>query len=108
MADQRQTFGTHNWDTPTAEDQFGREAFIDTIVKTIDSAEDGFNFGISARWGEGKSSILAQLKPKLKNAGYKVLEFKPWKYSQDPISVKRKFIIDLYTQLDKNYELTEF
>jgi hypothetical protein len=102
------TLDPGNWDSPTDEDLFGRGSFVDTIVKTIESADEGFNFGISARWGEGKSSILKQLKPKLIEKGYKVLEFQPWKYSQDSISVKRKFIIDINNQLGKPQEVTEF
>ncbi len=106
--EQKITLGLGNWDSPTDEDLFGRGSFVDTIVKTIESADEGFNFGISARWGEGKSSILKQLKPKLIEKGYKVLEFQPWKYSQDSISVKRKFIIDINNQLGKPHEVTEF
>lgn len=106
--EQKITLDPGNWDSPTDEDLFGRGSFVDTIVKTIESADEGFNFGISARWGEGKSSILKQLKPKLIEKGYKVLEFQPWKYSQDSISVKRKFIIDINNQLGKPQEVTEF
>ena len=95
------------WDVPSAEDGFGREPFVDTIVKTIQSSDEGFNLGISARWGEGKSSILKQLKPKLEKLNYKVLTFEPWKYTQDQISIKRKFIIDIYSQLGKDYDSSE-
>ena len=95
------------WDVPSAEDGFGREPFVDTIVKTIQSSDEGFNLGISARWGEGKSSILKQLKPKLEKLNYKVLTFEPWKYTQDQISIKRKFIIDIYSQLGKDYDASE-
>jgi len=97
----------NKWDSPTEEDLFDRDSFVETIVRTIESADEGFNFGISARWGEGKSSILKRLKPKLEKLNYKVLEFKPWKYTQDQISIKRKFIIDIYNQLGKEYDETE-
>ena len=97
----------NKWDTPSTEDLFGREPFVETIVKTIQSSKEGFNLGISARWGEGKSSILEQLKPKLETLNYRVLTFEPWKYTQDAISIKRKFIIDIYSQLGKNYDETE-
>jgi hypothetical protein len=92
------------WDSPSSSDRFGREPFVDTIVKTIESSDEGFNLGISARWGEGKSSILRQLRPKLESLNYKVLSFEPWKYTQDAISIKRKFIIDIYSQLGKKYD----
>ena len=95
---------TNKWDSPTKDDCFGREPFVDTIVKTIQSSKNGFNLGISARWGEGKSSILEQLRPKLEELNYKVLMFEPWKYTQDKISIKRKFIIDIYSQLGKDYD----
>src|SRR3989344_3495910 len=97
----------NKWDTPSPDDRFGREPFVDTIVKTIQSSDEGFNLGISARWGEGKSSILKQLKPKLEALNYKVLTFEPWKYTQDAISIKRKFIIDIYSQLGKDYDEAE-
>ncbi len=97
----------NKWDTPSPEDRFGREPFVDTIVKTIQSSEEGFNLGISARWGEGKSSILRQLKPKLEDLNYKVLTFEPWKYTQDSTSIKRKFLIDIYSQLGKEYDDAE-
>ena len=96
------------WDAPSRSDLFGREPFVDTIVKTIESSEEGFNLGVSARWGEGKSSILEQLKPKLETLNYKVLKFEPWKYTQDQISIKRKFILDIYAQLGKKHDETEF
>jgi hypothetical protein len=92
------------WDNPSSKDAFGREPFVETIVKTIQSSEEGFNLGISARWGEGKSSILYQLKPKLEQLNYTVLIFKPWKYTQDKISIKRKFILDIYSQLEEKYD----
>ena len=97
----------NKWDTPSENDLFGREPFVETIVKTIQSSKEGFNLGISARWGEGKSSILEQLKPKLEELNYKVLTFEPWKYTQDAISIKRKFIIDIYSQLGKDYDEAE-
>lgn len=97
----------HKWDNPSSHDSFGREPFVNTIVKTIQSAEGGFNLGISARWGEGKSSILEQLKPKLEAINYKVLIFEPWKYTQDSTSIKRKFLIDIYSQLNKPFNEDE-
>ncbi len=97
----------NKWDSPSLDDLFGREPFVETIVKTIESSTEGFNLGISARWGEGKSSILEQLRPKLEDLNYKVLTFEPWKYTQDKISIKRKFIIDIYSQLGENYDNTE-
>lgn len=98
---------TNKWDNPAENDAFGREAFVNTIVKTIQSSNEGFNLGISARWGEGKSSILKQLQPKLISSGYKVLTFEPWKYTQDTTSIKRKFIIDIFSQLGKDYDESE-
>lgn len=62
------------WDSPAERDLFERGSFVDAIVKTIEDADEGFNFGISARWGEGKPSILKQLKPKLEELNYKILE----------------------------------
>ncbi len=87
-------------DKPTKDDKFDRSSFVDVIFNTIDTSTESFNLGISARWGEGKSSILEQLQPRLEKADYKVLRFEPWKYTQDKTSIKRKFLIDIYRQLD--------
>lgn len=96
-------------DNPANKDLFGRESYVDVILETIESSDEGFNFGISARWGEGKSTILELLEPRLVNAHYKVIKFSPWKYTQDQISVKRKFIIDIYNDVgideEKNQDL---
>ncbi|KKT28774.1 MAG: hypothetical protein A3G02_02190 [Candidatus Yanofskybacteria bacterium RIFCSPLOWO2_12_FULL_44_13b] len=108
MIQSDKTHGVSKWDNPAKNDLFGREPFVDAIVKTIEDSDEGFNFGISARWGEGKSSILQQLQPKLEALNYKVLKFEPWKYTQDEISIKRKFIIDIYSQLDKKIDHGEF
>ncbi len=107
MPEEEQEKKVNKWDSPSLEDGFGREPFVDTIVKTIQSSDKGFNLGISARWGEGKSSILEQLKPKLETLNYKVLMFEPWKYTQDSTSIKRKFLIDIYYQLGKTYDEAE-
>ncbi len=107
MIDGKKPKEINKWDTPSPDDLFGREPFVDTIVKTIQSSKEGFNLGISARWGEGKSSILKQLRPKLEALNYKVLTFEPWKYTQDQTSIKRKFIINIYSQLGKEYDDAE-
>jgi hypothetical protein len=46
----------NKWDSPTEDDLFGRDSFVETIIKTIESAQEGFNFGISARWGNHQYS----------------------------------------------------
>ena len=86
-------------DKPSKDDLFGRSAYVDVIFESITSSDENFNLAISAQWGEGKSTILEQLEPKLIAQGYKVLKFNPWKYTQDIISLKRKFLIDVYSQL---------
>lgn len=96
--------GIKIWDRPTENDEFGRSSFVDVIFNTIDTADEAFNLGVSARWGEGKSSILKQLRPKLEGKNYKVLEFQPWKYTQDPISIKRKFLLDICSQLGEKID----
>lgn len=107
MDEEQPKKAVNKWDAPSVEDRFGREPFVETIVKTIQSSKEGFNLGISARWGEGKSSILEQLQPKLEALNYRVLTFQPWKYTQDETSIKRKFIIDIYSQLGEDYDETE-
>lgn len=86
-------------DKPSRQDIFDRVSYVDVIFDSLTKSEDNFNLAISAQWGEGKSTILELLEPKLIEKDYIVLKFNPWKYTQDPLSIKRKFLIDIYRQL---------
>ena len=48
------------------------------------------------------------LEPLLKSGGYKVLRFEPWKYTQDPLSIKRIFLINIYDEIGFKYNEDEF
>lgn len=83
-------------------DPFGREASADQIAKLIKEKhgrKTGFVFGISGDWGEGKTEFLKTLKPKVESYGFTVVEFNPWRYAQEPETLRRTFLKTLYKEL---------
>jgi hypothetical protein len=77
-----------------------RDAFIEEIAATIDAGRSGgmgesFVFGLSGRWGEGKTYLLAQLEGPLKHRGYGVIRLNPWKFSGDRVAFLRYFLVKL-------------
>ncbi len=56
-------------------------------------------FAISAKWGEGKTSLLDLLETPLRQKGFKIIKFNPWKYSQEDITLKRAFLCAIKEQL---------
>lgn len=90
------------------EDELGRLPFAQAIARTIQQYEDGgFNFAISGKWGEGKSSVLNLVGELLAAQDVKVIEFSPWKYSQEPLSVKRTFLKTVKKELDSRVDLSD-
>lgn len=77
------------------EDLLGRKIFAKEISDKIDREhKEGRNvvLAISARWGSGKTKLLEYIEPQLHQRGFKVVTFNAWKYSQDPLSLKRTFL----------------
>jgi len=90
------------------EDELGRLPFAQAIARTIQQYEDGgFNFAVSGKWGEGKSSVLNLVGELLASQDVKAIEFSPWKYSQEPLSVKRMFLRTLKRELDSPIDLSD-
>jgi len=90
------------------EDELYRLPFAQAIAQTIRLYEDGgFNFVISGRWGEGKSSVLNLVGELLASQDVKKIEFSPWKYSQEPLSVKRTFLRTVKEELDSPVDLSD-
>lgn len=81
-----------------------RTPFVEEVAKTIadrHGKETGsFIFGISGKWGEGKTSFLDELRTKLEADGstLKVIDVNPWKFSVDRISFLRNFLRVLYEE----------
>jgi len=76
-----------------------RDAFVLEVAETIKShhgtSAESFVFGLSGRWGEGKTFFLDQLRAELRNAGYEVLDLNPWKYAEDRVAFLRSFLMRL-------------
>lgn len=64
-----------------------RGRFVAEVVKSIetsDGQDEAFIFGISGKWGEGKTTFLKSLKEKLEaceSTKMRVVELRPWKYA---------------------------
>ena len=77
------------------------DKFVDQVAKTIDDnhnkkdSKASFIFGISGRWGEGKSTFLDYLEPKLNTKGFVIVRINPWKFASDRISFLRTFLKQL-------------
>lgn len=76
-----------------------RDAFVDEVAKTVAARHgverESFVFGLSGRWGEGKTHFLEQLRTKLEDAGFEVIDLNPWKYAADRVAFLRAFLVHL-------------
>lgn len=75
-----------------------RKKFVKQVASTISknhnkTANASFIFGISGRWGEGKTTFLDDLKKELKS--FSVVEINPWKFASDKTSFLRYFLFTL-------------
>lgn len=74
---------------------------VANVLKDSDRDNEAFIFGVSGRWGEGKTTFLKSLKTKLKP--YPVISVNPWKYAKDDNSFMRAFLHSLSKEADKTY-----
>lgn len=87
-----------------------RTPFVKEVAKTITERhgnESGsFIFGISGKWGEGKTRFLDDLRKELEkdDSLFKVVDINPWKFSVDRISFLRNFLRTLYKKCDSQNE----
>ncbi|MFA5031684.1 MAG: P-loop NTPase fold protein [bacterium] len=84
-------------------DLLGREKFIDTLYDSIIKLpfEDSFVYGLSGRWGEGKTSVIKLLQNKLEeNKEFLIVDFKPW-YFNDEETIFTAFYSQLEQALSK-------
>lgn len=76
-----------------------RDAFVREVAATIaqrhGKGTESFVFGLSGRWGEGKSFFLEQLRYELKDQGFEVIDLNPWKYAADRVAFLRSFLLRL-------------
>ena len=87
-----------------------RTPFIKEVARTIlehhGKESESFIFGISGKWGEGKTHFLNGLRDYLKEVdpSFEVFDINPWKFSTDRISFLRNFLITLYKKAYLDYE----
>lgn len=75
-----------------------RDYLVNQVAETIkkNHSKDekaSFIFGISGRWGEGKTTFLDNLEKKLKD--FTIIRLNPWKFTGDRISFLRNFLSQL-------------
>ncbi|HRZ34022.1 MAG TPA: P-loop NTPase fold protein [Candidatus Moranbacteria bacterium] len=82
-----------------------REQFIQQVSDTIKSNHskhsDSFIFGISGKWGEGKTTFLRSLEYSLNKEGFTVVDFNPWKFASDKVSFLRSFLALIKSKINK-------
>src|SRR3989344_2761188 len=94
------------------------QKIADEISEHYDSELKDFNngvkkdrenivFAISAKWGEGKTTLLGLLEKPLCSKGFRIITFNPWKYSQEDITLKRAFLRSVKEQLGSPVDLED-
>jgi hypothetical protein len=78
-----------------------RQAFVRQVAATIKrehagARDESFVFGVSGKWGEGKTTFLRALKTEL-DPDFEVLWLNPWKFGTD----RQAFMRSLVRQLDE-------
>lgn len=73
-----------------------RDQFVTQVAKNIerslsDNVDEAYIFGLSGKWGEGKTTFLESLEMKLPKH-VRVIRVNPWKYADDKISFLRVFL----------------
>jgi hypothetical protein len=83
-----------------------RDEFIRQVAKVIKGAQndstikESFIFGLSAKWGEGKTTFIESLSKELGD-GWTRFDINPWKYSNDKATFLQAFLISLGADKDK-------
>jgi len=86
-----------NDDALEASDIPGRADFAAAMSKRIDHVRPGRNsavFGLVGAWGTGKSTLLAEMRTRLSQQGWTVVDFSPWS-AADVNSITAEFISTL-------------
>ena len=83
-----------------------RKEFIEEVAKKIEEnhskGDESFIFGISGKWGEGKTFFLKKLEERLRkdDPSFDISWINPWKFGSDKVSFLRNFIKVLYDGRD--------
>lgn len=62
-----------------------------------------FIFGLSGKWGEGKTTFLKSLEKELEQTGFKIVWINPWKFGDDKISFLRNFLKEISIVSKRNF-----
>ncbi len=78
-----------------------RKRFVEQVAKTIldnhSKNDAAFIFGLSGKWGEGKTKFLDDLEVELlKDTEIRIIRVNPWKFASDRISFLRNFLKAIY------------
>lgn len=77
----------------------------DIIRKYHGKEDSSFIFGLSGKWGSGKTNFLNILKPELEDASndkhFIVLTISPWKFGSEKTTFLRNFLRELNTKAEK-------
>lgn len=90
-------------DLPSRNDALGRRPFADSIARIIANQSDPAPqvIAIDGAWGDGKTTVFGFLKDALKAKNHKVMDFNPWRYSDEETMI-RVFVLELAKELGVN------
>jgi len=80
-----------------------RDEFVRQVAKAITDAQsdpdrkESFIFGLSAKWGEGKTTFIDELEGKLGKDWVRI-DINPWKFSDNKITFLQAFLIELISK----------
>ena len=96
--------------TADAEDELGRIPFVDSLADSIRSLPfpEPFVFGLFARWGGGKTSILNLIGNRLRpESAILLVSFNPW-YFSGADTIIRGFFATLSETIRREYAIPDF
>ena len=75
-----------------------REHLVEQVAKTLQENhgkhQESYIFGISGKWGEGKTRFLNDLSQELEGK-FQIARINPWKFATDKVSFLRNFLKSL-------------
>lgn len=74
-------------------DKFAKQV-AETITTNHEKWSESFIFGISGKWGEGKTEFLKKLEEIMRD-DFKIIDVNPWKFASDRVSFLRSFILKM-------------
>lgn len=83
-------------DQPTKDDLLGRRPFANSVAHVIARQSDPASqvIAIDGAWGDGKTTVFGFLKDALKDEDLKVMDFNPWRHSDEDTMI-RAFALEL-------------